>query len=242
MLGGWVFPQKSLRYSLYRWVPPFYLKCLVILGSFAKGLFGDNMVYCCLYVNNLHIQSTLSISSFYPKIISQKCSLASPTKHQPLCHLPRGNWAFESPRCCHLAADHLAWLKAEQTRWEFSEKKSLRLQQRQSPNLVGGFNFNPSEKYSSTWIISPICGMKLQKKKELPTHPVVTICPQTTLGTSIISTPPIFPGHKKAPHLSEQMPALPAQVAAKSLAWLPQSARQSSPRPQAQGSLVRYPG
>ena len=92
MLGGWVFPLKSLRYSLYRWVPPFYLKCLVILGSFAKGLFGTNMVFCCLCVNNLHIQSTLSISSshsFYPKITNQTSTLVPLAKgklSRPILH------------------------------------------------------------------------------------------------------------------------------------------------------------
>ena len=51
-----------------------------------------------------------------------------------------------------------------------------------------------SEKYLSNGIISPIFRMNIPtKKKELPTHPVITICPQTTLGTSIISTSPIFP-------------------------------------------------
>ena len=118
MLGGWVFPLKSLRYSLYRWVPPFYLKCLVILGSFAKGLFGDNMVYCCLYLNNLHIQSTLSISSshsFYPKITSQTSTLVP---------LAREAGPLESPRCCHLAADHLAWLKQNRPVESFLKNQS----------------------------------------------------------------------------------------------------------------------
>ncbi len=63
--------------------------------------------------------------------------------------------------------------------------------------------------------------------------PVRTHVLQPQPSPKCYTTLPILPPFPATQiHLSEQMPAFPAQVAAKSLAWLPQSARQSSPRPQ----------